>query len=269
MRRLGDPEALGIVLQEKTVCQRWQMGGLLYPGPPFQSPAGQLKAQVGCLNVEAPEIHTHKAAHRDAEIHGEKHAHTDARPPTHAGPVAPTPARAPSPLLSWLVLRPSRCSTQPARSTLACVKGMRGLAWRVPACTHTRVWGCQLHLPLSHLFIPTPHWGRNCRRVGRQSLPAFSSLSGLPSGSWGGRSPRPTPAEGEYVCTRVREKEWLCAPLCAGRSTETGTQGSPRPRTTLALPGLSFPQKADFPVWLALHWRALSGVGLSSQRAGA
>ena len=59
MGRLGDPKALGIVLQEKTVCQRWQMGGLLYPGPSLQSPAGQLKAQVGCLNMEAPEIHTH------------------------------------------------------------------------------------------------------------------------------------------------------------------------------------------------------------------
>lgn len=188
------------------------MGGLLYPGPSLQSPAGQLKAQVGCLNMEAPEIHTHTRVHtetlksteRDVHTQMYSHLHMCKGEGAHAGPVAPTPARAPPPLSSWLAPPPAT----PARSPLACVKGTQGLAWRVPACTHTRVWGCQLHLLLSHLFIPTPHWGRNCRRVGRQSLPAFSSLSGLPSGSWGGESPHPTQAEGEYVsvCACKREK---------------------------------------------------------------
>lgn len=158
------------------------------------------------------DTHTHTGAHRDAEIHGERRAHTDVLPPTHVQrgrctcwPRGPNTSQGPTSTL--LLASPSTRHTA-ARSPLACVKGTQGLAWRVPACTHTRVWGCQLHLLLSHLFIPTPHWGRNCRRVGRQSLPAFSSLSGLPSGSWGGESPHPTQAEGEYVsvCACKREK---------------------------------------------------------------
>lgn len=190
------------------------MGGLLYPGPSLQSPAGQLKAQVGCASTWRPQryTHTHTGAHRDTEIHGERRAHTDVLPPTHVQrgrctcwPRGPNTSQGPTSTL--LLASPSTRHTA-ARSPLACVKGTQGLAWRVPACTHTRVWGCQLHLLLSHLFIPTPHWGRNCRRVGRQSLPAFSSLSGLPSGSWGGESPHPTQAEGEYVsvCACKREK---------------------------------------------------------------
>lgn len=82
---------------------------------------------------------------------------------------------------------------------LASANGMRGLGWHVTACVHTRVWGCQLHLLLSHLFIPTPHWGRNCRCIGRQSLFAFSSLSGLPSASWRGRTLSSFLADVEYV----------------------------------------------------------------------
>lgn len=78
---------------------------------------------------------------------------------------------------------------------------------RVAACTHTRVRSCQLHLPLTHLFIPTPHWGRGCRRVGRQSLPAFSSLSGLPSGNWGEEPPPHSWLRVSiYKCVRERER---------------------------------------------------------------
>ena len=160
--------------------------------------------------------YTHTRLHTETLKSTERNMHTQMH--SHLHMPALWHQRLPGPISTALlvVLRPSCCSTQPARSTLACVKGMRGLAWCVPACTHTRVWGCQLHLPLSHLFIPTPHWGRNCRRVGRQSLPAFSSLSGLPSGSWGGRSPRPTPAEGEYVSvyTCERERVAVCASEC-------------------------------------------------------
>lgn len=88
-----------------------------------------------------------------------------------------------------------RTATPAPGKALASGRG-RG-AWRgVCLRVRTHVWGCLLHLLLSHLFIPTPRWGRNCRRVGRQSLPAFSSLSGLPSGSWGGRNPRPIPGCG-------------------------------------------------------------------------
>lgn len=65
-------------------------------------------------------------------------------------------------------------------------------------CAHTCV-GCQLHLLLTHLFIPAPRWGRDSRRAGRQSPPAFSSLAGLPSGGGGG-----APARSRLGCVSKR-----------------------------------------------------------------
>lgn len=139
--------------------------------------------------------------HSETEIHREKHA-TQIHPHLHAERNACPVARHQAlrgqrregraiPLLADAsgVCAPSITQQHmPGERHAGICDGMR-----VPACMHTRVWGCQLHLLLTHLFIPTPRWGRNCCRVGRQSLPAFSSLTGLPSGDWGGKRPRPPP----------------------------------------------------------------------------
>lgn len=47
---------------------------------------------------------------------------------------------------------------------------------------------------------------------------------------------------------------------------ETGEAGKPTAKDNSGLAWPQLPQKADFPVWLALRWRALSWVGLSGVR---
>lgn len=95
----------------------------------------------------------------------------------------------------------------PSRSTRASVRERR--AWRgAGPRVHTRVRGCQPHPPLSQ-FIPAPHCGRNCRRVGRQSpLPFPASLA--PVGEPGRERPR-TCGRRWPVCTR----EGACAAALA------------------------------------------------------
>lgn len=166
------------------------------PRPPLQGQAGVPESWPRReASARRPRRYTHTETLRSTE-RNMPHApltptHTQSKG-THAGP-RPSPQAAiegtdlPLAGPSGVCSPPISLQRTPREGALASLSGMR-----VPACMHTRVWSCQPHLPLTHLFIPTPRWGRGCRRVGRQSLPAFSSLSGLPSGSWG-RSPHPTP----------------------------------------------------------------------------
>lgn len=156
--------------------------------------------------------------HSETETHGEKHAtqtHSHLHTERNACPVAQHQAlrgqRREGTAILLLADASGVCSPSITQQHMP-EERHAGICdgTRVPACMHTRVWGCQLHLLLTHLFIPTKRWGRNCCRVGRQSLPAFSSLTGLPSGNWGGRSPRPILAEGEYVGVCERKSGWVC-----------------------------------------------------------
>ena len=144
MGGLGDPKARGVVLQEKTVCQRWQTGGLLYPGPHSKAHLGNSRPRWAASTWEAPETHT--GAYRGAEIHGRNvhaqmcpHLHMFKGEGAHAA-LQPQhqPGRHPRSPPGW-PLRPPHRSTQPARSALACVMGTRG---RRGVCLRVRTHVC-------------------------------------------------------------------------------------------------------------------------------
>lgn len=195
------------------------MCGLLYPGPPLQSPPGQLKAQVGCLNMEAPEIHTHTGAYRDAEIHRQKRAHTDVLPPTHVQrgrcPVAPAPAGAPPPLSSWLAppsatLQHTACSKRAGMCegnagpgvACACVYARTCVGLSAPSAAESLVYSNSTVGPK----LP-PCWPPKPACLFQPLWPPVREMGG------GGRSPRPTPAEGGYVRVCVRERKSGCVLL--------------------------------------------------------